>query len=464
MPAVGGFGSYGSATPSPLRLGDYECKRLLGRGGTASVYEGHHVSDGSVAAVKVLHSHLAADAIVAARFLREARNLSRVVHPNVVEVLHVGTHEGLPYLVMSLVDGEDLSDHVRRFHPMSMHQVAECMLPVIAAVDAAHRAGVVHRDLKPANVRLAHAEGRRLTPKVIDFGLSKVTAESAAVDLTESGEAMGTVGYMAPEQLLSARRADERNDIYALGVMLFECATGRRPFHGRSSYELMHAILTSDVPRPSSIRADLPRAFDEIVLRAMRREPSERFATAPELGDAVRAIVSAIGNAPHSGARTRSVLPDWDDVACRVRVALVGRVILVHWLATPDAANVRFVVDQLAPARIAAGKPLVYCTYVPEGLEPPPRNVRRLILKLTPEMLESCGSIHTVQPGAGILPTTFRAAARAMVVAGGYGRKIFIHTSLEDFFASVHHQLDATESDVRLELARIQGKTGLASA
>ena len=455
MPAVGGYGPLESTVPAQ-RLGDYDCHRLLGRGGTASVYEGRHVRDGSVAAVKVLHSHLAADPIVAARFLREARNLSRVVHPNVVDVLHVGAHDGIPYLVVSLVDGEDLTDHVRRSHPMSMQQIAECILPVIDAVSAAHLAGVVHRDLKPSNVRLARDELGRLIPKVLDFGLSKLTRDGMAMDLTDSGEAIGTVGYMAPEQLLSARRADERSDVYGLGVMLFECATGRRPFQGRSSYELMHAILTSDVPHPSAVRPDLPRGFDEVVLRATKRDPAARYATAEEVGRALRTL-EAEGRTS-SAERLRPV-NGTSRVSESVRASLAGRVFLVHWLASPDAASVRWLFAQLPEARTSAGAPLVYCTFVPEGIAPPPASVRRLILELTPKTLEYCEAVHTVQDGGGILATTFRAAGRAMVVAGGHGGKVFIHRSFDDFLACARGDLCVTPDDLRLALERIQGRS-----
>ncbi|MDP9000345.1 MAG: serine/threonine protein kinase, partial [Myxococcota bacterium] len=208
----------GRETPLPLRrIGGHEVGRILGRGATASVYECRHVEHRRPVAVKVLHPHLARDPIATQRFTREACALSRLVHPNVVQVLDVGDDNGVPFFVMSLVEGNDLTDHIRLFHPMTTAQIADCILPVIDAVTAAHDAGIVHRDLKPSNIRLARGPFGTLVPKVLDFGISKLTGGDEATDLTESGTAVGTVGYMSPEQLRSSRQVDARSDIYALG-------------------------------------------------------------------------------------------------------------------------------------------------------------------------------------------------------------------------------------------------------
>jgi serine/threonine-protein kinase len=283
------------------RIAAYEIDRLLGRGSMASVYACRSRSDGRVAAVKIMHPHLAGDKIATARFVREALILSRVIHPNVVEILDVGVHEGVPYFAMSLADGDELAHHMRRLHPMSMMQIADCMLPVIDAVSAAHDAGVVHRDLKPRNIRIARDLRGNLIPKVLDFGISKLKEDNGSTDLTETGAALGTLNYMSPEQLRSAKRVDARSDLYALGVILYECATGVRPFHGDSNYYLMHAILTASVALPSSFRPDIPSSFDTIVLRAMAREPSERFGSARELRSALASALEP--------ARTSSVRP-----------------------------------------------------------------------------------------------------------------------------------------------------------
>src|SRR6185312_6161563 len=181
---------------SPVeRVGAYEVQGFLGSGATASVYRCRHSTLGKIAAIKVLHGHLARNPAAAARFLREGRAVSRIAHPNVIEVFDVGEHEGAPYLVMSLAEGEDLDEYVRRQHPMAIAAIADCILPIVAAVAAAHDAGVVHRDLKPSNIRVTRDTRGAVVPKVLDFGISKVT-HGEERELTESEALLGTALYM----------------------------------------------------------------------------------------------------------------------------------------------------------------------------------------------------------------------------------------------------------------------------
>ena len=269
------------------QIGAYEVLRLLGRGEMASVYECRHAKLGRSAAIKVLHPHLARDRAAAARLLREGQALARVEHPNVVEVFDVGEHHRVPYLVMSLVDGDDLEEHFRQYHPMSVAGIADCVLPVIGAVAAAYDAGVLYRDVKPSNIRMAWDHRGAPVPKVLDFGISKLTGDERGQKVADVQDLLGTASYMAPEQLRSAKEAGARGDVYALGVILYQAATGTRPFHGDNAYGLMHAILTARVSPPSYFRPDLPPSFDELVLRAMQRDSSERFDSARTLGCAL---------------------------------------------------------------------------------------------------------------------------------------------------------------------------------
>ncbi len=283
--------AYEKSYSLPHRVGDYEIRRLLGYGATGAVYEGRHAALGRRAAIKLLHPHLVQSAVATRRFVREGRAVSRIAHPNVVEVLDVGEQDGVPYLVMSLVEGEDLRAHLNRRGFLSVAEVADCLLPVIDAVAAAHEAGIIHRDLKPSNIRLMRGPRGMLVPKVLDFGISKVVDEDST-ELTETDVAIGTTSYMAPEQLRSSKHVDVRCDVYSLGVLLYECLTGSRPFRGASTYSLMTAVLTAHVARPSEVRPSIPPALDDVVLRAMRRDPEERYASMRDLARALTPIVS----------------------------------------------------------------------------------------------------------------------------------------------------------------------------
>jgi hypothetical protein len=272
------------ATSLP-RFRDYEVVRLLGKGATGSVFEARHAQLGHAVAIKVMHPELAADRAYAERFLRGGRNAARIQHPNVARTYDVGSREGVPYLVMELVGEETLASALRRSGPMSLAELADVFLPIVSAVSAAHELGIVHRDLKPANIALTTDRAGGARPSLLDFGTSRVaTLEEGTLEATRSDALLGTLPYMAPEQVRGAGNADERSDQYALGVMLYECATGTRPFAAGAAFDLMNAIVSAPVVAPSARRAGLPLELDAIVMRAMHRDPDARFASVAELG------------------------------------------------------------------------------------------------------------------------------------------------------------------------------------
>jgi serine/threonine protein kinase len=278
--------------PADARFGSYTILERLGRGATATVYECRHERLGRRVAVKVLHAHLAGDPVVRARLLREGRALSQLRHPNIVDVCDVGELDGVPYLVMSAIDGRDLSEHLRVSGSLGIAEAVDCILPIIDALSCAHGSGIVHRDLKPGNIRLTYDHQGLLVPKILDFGVSKWTSQGVEADLTDTNGHLGTASYMAPEQIRSARSVDHRADVYAVGVILYEALTGQRPFRGQSGYEIMHAVLTAPVVAPRLTRPDVPLDLDRTVMRAMQRDPAERFASARELGVALAPFAS----------------------------------------------------------------------------------------------------------------------------------------------------------------------------
>jgi serine/threonine-protein kinase len=276
----------------PVQFGQYRVVREIGTGGMARVFEGRHVELGSRVALKILRPNIAAQPVDAARFLREARAASQIRHQHVVEVFDVGTQDGVPYIVMEFLEGSDLATLLAEKGPLPLVSIVDVFLPVISAVATAHRAGVIHRDLKPANLMITRRPPRDGHAMVLDFGISKILSDDMEASFTRSESLLGTVQYLAPELTRGAKFASVASDQYAIGVMLYECATGQRPFCGGSSYETMHAIVTAPVNAPSQLVPALPQEFDAMVLRAMNRDPAKRFSSLHALGNALMSFGS----------------------------------------------------------------------------------------------------------------------------------------------------------------------------
>ena len=270
-----------------MRLGRYELVRFLGAGGMGAIYEAVHVDLKKRVGFKALRSIVAENEEARARFLREGEAASRIRHPNVVDVFDVGVEQGTPYLVMELLEGEDLSTYLEREGPLSVPRIVSIILPVVAAVATAHEMGVLHRDLKPENIFLAKLPHGLSTPKLLDFGISKFVDTHEALGLTDGANVIGTPMYMSPEQATMSKAMDSRSDQYSIGVILYECATNEQPFRGESLYNVLQAIVTGNFDPPSLHRPTLPRALEALILRAMSTEPEFRFPDLPTMGRAL---------------------------------------------------------------------------------------------------------------------------------------------------------------------------------
>jgi serine/threonine protein kinase len=273
------------------RLGAYEIVRLRGHGSSASVFEGVHVALGKPVAIKLLHDHLADDSRIRNRFLREGQVVARLRHPNIVEALDVGVFEDVPYLVMELLVGVDLREHLAGKPALPLEEALALLLPIAAGLAAAHAAGVIHRDVKPGNIFLAQAHGD-VVPKLVDFGLSKMTMGLATSSLTEMDGVAGTALYMAPEQTQGVKFASAASDQYSLAAILYEATTGRPPFRAEQMLALLDRIRTEEIPPPSS-RGSLPRAIDPIVMRALGRDPASRYPGVAAFGAALLPFADA---------------------------------------------------------------------------------------------------------------------------------------------------------------------------
>ncbi|MFC3981271.1 Stk1 family PASTA domain-containing Ser/Thr kinase [Streptosporangium jomthongense] len=248
--------------------GRYRVESRIARGGMATVYLALDVRLDRTVAVKVMHRTLAEDPAFVRRFIGEAKSVASLSHPNVVHVFDQGTDGGNVYLSMEYVPGRTLRDVLRERGRLPAREALEVMIPVLAALGAAHQAGMIHRDVKPENVLLAD-DGR---VKVVDFGLARAIE---ATNQTRTGVMIGTIGYMSPEQVTSGS-ADARSDVYSAGIMLFELVTGHQPYEGETPMSVAYRHVHDTVPAPSSLLPDIPPLLDTLVAQATARDPALR--------------------------------------------------------------------------------------------------------------------------------------------------------------------------------------------
>ena len=266
----------------------YRIGPRIARGGMASVYEATDIRLDRVVAVKIMHPGLGDDGEFAARFVREARAAARLSHPNVVAVFDQGDEHGTVFLAMEYVPGHTLRDVIRKESPMAPAKALALLDPVLNALGAAHKAGLIHRDIKPENVLIAD-DGR---VKVADFGLAKAI-NSETQHTATGGVLIGTVSYLAPELVVDGN-ADARADVYAAGVVLYELLTGRKPHEGDSPIAVAYKHVHEDIPPPSAVVPGLPAYVDALVARATARDRSHRPADARVLLHQVHRVKQAL--------------------------------------------------------------------------------------------------------------------------------------------------------------------------
>jgi eukaryotic-like serine/threonine-protein kinase len=295
------------------RLGPYEIIALLGAGGMGEVYRARDPRLGRDVAIKVLPTAVSADAARLSRFDQEARAAASLNHPNILAVYDIGTHDGSPYIVSELLDGETLRAALH-VSPLPWPRAAEIALQLLAGLDAAHIRGIVHRDLKPDNVFLTRAG----VVKILDFGLAKALvagpAHAAELDVTRTavtmpGVLLGTVGYMAPEQV-RGEPAGPRSDIFAVGAILDETLTGQRAFRGGSPAETLSAVLREHPPDLTlDAGLDVPRPLARITHRCLAKDANDRFQSARDLRFAIEVVARNRPRRSRERNRAKSRLP-----------------------------------------------------------------------------------------------------------------------------------------------------------
>jgi serine/threonine protein kinase len=266
----------------------YRIEERIGRGGMGLVYRAEHLNLRRRAAIKIIAPELAEASGFRERFNREARIAAALQHPNIVTVYDAGEENGLLYLAMQYIEGNDLSAVLRSQGRLRPYRALDVCRQIAAALDAAHGQGLIHRDVKPANVLI---EGR--TAFLTDFGLTK-RIEGTRTQLTKAGDVVGTIHYVAPEQI-EGGRVDARTDIYSLGCLVYHCLSGELPFARDTDVAVIYAHLSEEPPRLTSVRPELPGGLDAVIAKALEKSPERRFQTCADLMSAARAVIDAAG-------------------------------------------------------------------------------------------------------------------------------------------------------------------------
>ncbi len=329
------------------RLGPYEILSAIGAGGMGEVYKARDTRLDRIVAIKVLPTHLADRAELRERFEREAKTIASLNHPHICTLFDTGHQDDIDFLVMEYIEGETLAQRLQRGAP-AIQQVLQFAIEIADALDKAHRKGITHRDLKPGNIMLTKSG-----TKLLDFGLAKLAQEAAPATpdsqlptmksaVTAEGTILGTLQYMAPEQV-EAKDVDARTDIFAFGAVVYEMATGKKAFEGKSSASVMAKIMETEPPSMASLQPMTPQALDRVVKTCMAKEPDERWQTAGDLCRELKwiaeqgqvpqaAMPASVGIAKHS-VRERV---GWLVAACAILVA-VALAAAVFYFRRPSA-------------------------------------------------------------------------------------------------------------------------------
>ncbi len=280
------------ALQSGTKLGPYEIHSAIGAGGMGEVYRAHDTRLNRDVAIKILPATFSSDPDRLQRFAQESRAAAALNHPNILSIFDIGEAQGAPYVVSELLEGETLRDRLRD-GPLPSRKAIDYARQIASGLAAAHDKGIVHRDLKPENLFIT-ADGRA---KILDFGLAKLTRPEADASgeaptqqiATDAGTVMGTVGYMAPEQV-RGKSADARSDIFAFGAILYEMLSGKRAFHGESPVETMSAILKEDPPDLAETNRNVSPVLERIVRHCLEKNPAERFQSARDVAFNLEAL------------------------------------------------------------------------------------------------------------------------------------------------------------------------------
>ncbi|MCB0192663.1 MAG: SUMF1/EgtB/PvdO family nonheme iron enzyme [Anaerolineae bacterium] len=278
------------------QLGKYVLTEQLGQGGMAEVYKAYQTGLERHVAVKVMHRHLTQSADLVTRFQREAKSVGQLQHRHILQVIDFDIESGIYYLVMEFIQGQTLADYLAKKKALPVEEALHIAAQLVDALDYAHRNGVIHRDIKPANVMLRNNNPNEMI--LTDFGLVRLANEA---NLTVKGTLIGTPAYMAPEAF-RGNSVNELSDIYSLGVVLYQMVTGNKPYSGDTPYAIITKQMNEELPPPRQFKPDLPDVIEKLLLKALAKDPAQRFQSAAEFQQAIQQaqMVVAHGSSPYS--------------------------------------------------------------------------------------------------------------------------------------------------------------------
>jgi len=275
-----------SRTPAPGAIVDnkYRLAERIGGGGMGHVFKAENVLAGRSVAIKFLHPELAENTELAQRFFQEAQAVNRIRHPNIVDVIDAGVGEMGPYIVMEHLEGEAVGSSLQRLGRFDLDGAVATVVPILEALDAAHRAGIIHRDLKPENVFIAFDSGRgQAVVRLLDFGIAKVIDSNGPSPRTRTGVVFGTPDYLSPEQATGDAPIDGRSDLFSVGVLLYELLTGTRPFRAPTAVATAFRVVHAEAPTLAAAGVNLDSRLEAVVARLLQKDPMKRYATAGEV-------------------------------------------------------------------------------------------------------------------------------------------------------------------------------------
>ncbi|MBK7151532.1 MAG: protein kinase [Sandaracinaceae bacterium] len=437
--------------------GSYRVLRRIGAGGMGQVYEAEHTLLGRHFALKVLDTSQKTRRDAVSRFFAEARAASQIEHPHIVDVVNFVTDGPYMVLVMELLRGESLAERLTR-GPLPILEASAILGQVCEAVAATHAAGILHRDLKPGNVFLTQVRGATHA-KVLDYGIAKLKhagaesgGEGQAAGVTTTGQLLGTPRYLSPEQARGSLHIDERADVYAAGVMLFEMLAGRPPFEGHNAFQLIWKHGNEPAPPLSAHAPGIPAELSDVVARALAKEPEERFHSMLALRDAVRDATSALVERPEPAAAKEPKAPvagraPWAVLAALLGVVLVGATVLLAMDRTDVQAG-EPVASATPPERPApASTEPSLTSALRTDLDAPPSTAREVTLVLTVQPPEARVAVDGAEPGP--VPATLQVPA---------GRPLTLQFSAPGHVPEVRTLTPTEAGEVAVALSRRRGR------